>query len=86
MQLTADDLIWPIFVIDGDRAREEVEAMPGVARLSIDLAVKAAEDAAEIGIPAIALFPNLWFSRKLCYLAVSADSWPVAIPGIYRSG
>jgi porphobilinogen synthase len=58
MQLTADDLIWPIFVIDGDRAREEVDAMPGVARLSIDLAVRAAEDAAEIGLPAIALFPN----------------------------
>ncbi|BAQ17412.1 porphobilinogen synthase [Methyloceanibacter caenitepidi] len=58
MQLTADDLIWPIFVIDGDRSREEVDAMPGVARLSIDLAVRAAEDAAEIGLPAIALFPN----------------------------
>ncbi|MEM7193278.1 MAG: porphobilinogen synthase [Pseudomonadota bacterium] len=58
VQLTADDLIWPIFVIDGDRAREEVDAMPGVARLSVDLAVRAAEDAAEIGIPAIALFPN----------------------------
>lgn len=55
--LTADDLIWPIFVIDGDRAREEVNAMPGVARLSIDLAVRGAEDAAEIGLPAIALFP-----------------------------
>jgi len=56
--LTADDLIWPIFVMDGERARSEVEAMPGVARLSIDLAVKAAEDAASIGLPAIALFPN----------------------------
>ena len=58
MQLTPDDLIWPIFIIDGDRARAEVDAMPGVARLSIDLAVRAAEDAAEIGLPAIALFPN----------------------------
>ncbi|HML93374.1 porphobilinogen synthase [Methyloceanibacter sp.] len=56
--LTADDLIWPIFLIDGERARAEVDAMPGVARLSIDLAVRAAEDAAEIGLPAIALFPN----------------------------
>jgi porphobilinogen synthase len=55
--LTPDDLIWPLFVIDGERARFEVEAMPGVARLSIDLAVKAAEDAATIGLPAIALFP-----------------------------
>jgi porphobilinogen synthase len=55
---TSDDLIWPIFVMDGERARSEVEAMPGVARLSIDLAVRAAEDAAAIGLPAIALFPN----------------------------
>ena len=56
--LTADDLIWPLFVMDGERARSEVVAMPGVARLSIDLAVKAAEDAAAIGLPALALFPN----------------------------
>jgi len=56
--LTPDDLIWPVFVIDGNRSRSEIDAMPGVARLSIDLAVKAAEDAAEIGLPAIALFPN----------------------------
>ena len=56
--LTPDDLIWPLFVIDGERERSEVAAMPGVARLSIDLAVKAAEDAAAIGLAAIALFPN----------------------------
>lgn len=56
--LTADDLIWPLFVIDGERARSEVEAMPGVARLSIDLAVRAAEEAAAMGLPAIALFPH----------------------------
>jgi porphobilinogen synthase len=56
--LTTDDLIWPIFVIEGTRQRTEIETMPGVARLSIDLAVKAAEDAAKLGLPAIALFPN----------------------------
>jgi porphobilinogen synthase len=56
--LTIDDLIWPIFVIDGERERHEVEAMPGVARLSIDLVLKAAEEAAALGLPAIALFPN----------------------------
>ncbi len=56
--LTPDDLIWPLFIIDGERERSEVASMPGVARLSIDLAVKAAEDAAAIGLPAIALFPN----------------------------
>jgi porphobilinogen synthase len=56
--LTTDDLIWPIFVIEGTRQRTEIETMPGVARLSIDLAVKAGEDAAKLGVPAIALFPN----------------------------
>jgi porphobilinogen synthase len=56
--LTPDDLIWPIFLIEGTRARNPVSAMPGVDRLSIDLAVKAAEEAAALGLPAIALFPN----------------------------
>ena len=56
--LTTDDLIWPIFLIDGERKRTPVSAMPGVERLSVDLAVRAAEEAAMLGIPAIALFPN----------------------------
>ena len=56
--LTTDDLIWPIFLIEGTRARTPIAAMPGVERLSIDLAVKAAEEAAALGLPAIALFPN----------------------------
>jgi porphobilinogen synthase len=55
--LSTDDLIWPIFIIDGERKRTPVQAMPGVERLSIDLAVKAAEEAATLGIPAVALFP-----------------------------
>ena len=56
--LSTDDLIWPIFLIEGERKRTPVSAMPGVERLSVDLAVKAAEEAAALGIPAIALFPN----------------------------
>jgi porphobilinogen synthase len=56
--LTPDDLIWPVFLIEGTRSRTPVEAMPGVERLSVDLAVKAAEEAAGLGLPAIALFPN----------------------------
>ncbi|WP_310620536.1 porphobilinogen synthase [Flexibacterium corallicola] len=56
--LTVNDLIWPIFLMDGANKREAVTSMPGVERLSIDLAVKAAEEAANLGIPAIALFPN----------------------------
>ena len=56
--LSTDDFIWPIFIIDGERKRTPVQAMPGVERLSIDLAVKAAEEASTLGIPAVALFPN----------------------------
>jgi porphobilinogen synthase len=55
--LSADDLIWPIFVTDGKNERSDVASMPGVERLSIDLAVKAAETAAALKLPAIALFP-----------------------------
>ncbi len=55
--LSASDFIWPIFVIDGQNRREAVSSMPGVERLSTDLAVNAAEEAAKLGIPVIALFP-----------------------------
>jgi porphobilinogen synthase len=56
--LSVDDLIWPIFIIDGDNQRQPVASMPDVERLSIDLAVEAADHAANLGIPVIALFPN----------------------------
>ena len=55
--VTTDDLIWPIFVMDGDNARQPVPSMPGVERLSVDQAVRAAVRAAELTIPCIALFP-----------------------------
>ncbi|MGX1097643.1 porphobilinogen synthase [Amorphus sp. MBR-141] len=55
--VTVDDLIWPLFVIDGHDRRDEVATMPGVDRLSIDHAVRDVEKAAKLGIPAIALFP-----------------------------
>jgi porphobilinogen synthase len=58
-RLTADDLIWPLFVIEGQDKCEAVKTMPGVSRWSIDLLVKQVEDAAQFGIPAIALFPNI---------------------------
>jgi porphobilinogen synthase len=51
------DLIWPIFIVDGENKRVPVASMPGVERLSVDLAVGAAEEAAQLGIPVIALFP-----------------------------
>ncbi len=62
--LTVKDLIWPIFIIDGDNKREPVSSMPGVDQLSIDLAVKAAEDAAKLGIPVIEVFPNTPGERR----------------------
>ena len=55
--LSVDNLIWPVFVRDGVGLREPIASMPGVDRLSIDLVVKAAEQAATLGIPAICLFP-----------------------------
>jgi porphobilinogen synthase len=58
-RLSVDDLIWPVFIIEGGGAREPVDSMPGVERLSVDLLVEAAEEAASLGIGAIALFPNL---------------------------
>src|SRR6476660_5768406 len=54
---TVDDLIWPIFLIEGKNERSQVGSMPGVERLSIDLAVKAVETVAELKLPAVALFP-----------------------------
>ncbi len=55
--LTTDDLIWPLFVVDGHNARTPIASMPGVARLSVDQAVRDAERAARLNIPCIALFP-----------------------------
>ncbi|WP_118132661.1 porphobilinogen synthase [Oceanicella sp. SM1341] len=55
--LTRDDLIWPIFVRDGENIAEPVASLPGVERLSVDRAVAAAEQAAALGIPCMALFP-----------------------------
>jgi porphobilinogen synthase len=56
-QLTTDDLIWPLFIMDGDNARADVPSMPGVERLSVDQVVREAERAAKLTIPCIALFP-----------------------------
>jgi porphobilinogen synthase len=56
-QLSPDDLIYPIFVLEGEGRREEVTSMPGVWRLSMDLLVEEAREAWGFGIPALALFP-----------------------------
>ncbi|HEX4637033.1 MAG TPA: porphobilinogen synthase [Rhizomicrobium sp.] len=56
--LSPADFIWPVFVIDGENRREAVSSMPGVERLSVDLLPAAAKEAASLGIPVIALFPQ----------------------------
>ena len=55
--LTTNDLIWPLFVVDGSKVRAPVDSMPAVERLSVDEAVRAAERAAKLTIPCLALFP-----------------------------
>jgi len=55
--LTTDDLIWPLFIVDGTKVRAPVPSMPGVDRLSVDEAVREARRAVELTIPCIALFP-----------------------------
>jgi len=62
--LTVNDLIWPIFLIEGENRTEQIAAMPGVERLTVDLAVRAAEEAAKLGIPAVATFPNIPIEKR----------------------
>jgi porphobilinogen synthase len=62
--LTAADLIWPIFLIEGEGRREPIATMPGVERYTIDEAIHAVKAAAALGIPAIALFPNTPTDRR----------------------
>lgn len=57
-ELLARDLIWPMFVIEGQNEKTQIKSMPGVDRLSIDLMVEAAKAARDAGIPALAIFPN----------------------------
>jgi porphobilinogen synthase len=66
-QLTASDLIYPMFVLEGENQKEAVPSMPGIERLSIDLLVKEAHELVKLGIPAIALFPvTPMHAKSLC--------------------
>ncbi len=56
-RLATDDLIYPVFVLDGAKREEPVESLPGISRLSVDLLVAEAERCVRLGIPALALFP-----------------------------
>lgn len=57
--VTVSDLIWPIFVIDGEGKTEDISSMPGVQRMTIDIAVERVAEAAELGVPVVTLFPNI---------------------------
>jgi porphobilinogen synthase len=63
-RLTPQDLIWPVFVVEGDNRRVPITAMPGQERLSIDLLVEAAARCRDLGIPALALFPAVDTDKK----------------------
>ena len=63
-QLSVDDLICPMFVIEGHNQKQQISSMPGVCRLSIDLLLHEAESLLNLGIPAIALFPVIDPSQK----------------------
>lgn len=75
-RLTVKDLIWPVFVRDGEGVEEPVASMPGVNRLSVDRVVQAAEGAAKLGIPAICIFPytSMEARTESCEMAWSPDN------------
>ena len=63
-QFTPSDLIYPVFVLDGQGQRQDVASMPGVQRLSVDLLLPAAEECLTLGIPVMALFPVIDAAKK----------------------
>ena len=70
--LSVSDLIWPVFVRDGENVEEPVASMPGVVRRSVDKVVEAAKEAADMGIPAICLFP---YTDPALKTADCAEAW-----------
>ena len=56
-QLSVDDVIWPVFVVDGENQKEKIDSLPGVCRYSIDLLPEIISEAKDLGIPAVAIFP-----------------------------
>ncbi|KGD65159.1 delta-aminolevulinic acid dehydratase [Alcanivorax nanhaiticus] len=96
--LTVDDLIYPVFVLEGSNQTEAVPSMPGVERMSIDLLVKEAEELAKLGVPAMALFPvtpadvktldgsEAWNPEGLAQRAVRAIKAAVPEMGVITDG
>lgn len=71
-RLAPQDLIWPVFVLDGENRRETVASMPGIERRSLDLLLPEIAGAAELGIPAVALFPCVAPERRT---ADCSEAW-----------
>ncbi|MCT7309242.1 porphobilinogen synthase [Ralstonia sp. CHL-2022] len=63
-RLTADDLIYPVFILEGTNVRQAVPSMPGVERVSIDVLLSVAEQCVQLGVPVLALFPVIEPSLK----------------------
>jgi porphobilinogen synthase len=81
--VTASDLIYPVFILDGQNQRQQVASMPGVERLSVDLLLKVAEEAVALGIPVLALFPVVDASLKT-YDGVEAANPEGLVPRAVR--
>jgi porphobilinogen synthase len=81
--VTASDLIYPVFILDGQNQRQQVASMPGVERLSVDLLLKVAEEAVALGIPVLALFPVVEASLK-SYDGVEATNPDGLVPRAVR--
>jgi porphobilinogen synthase len=81
--VTASDLIYPVFILDGQNQRQQVASMPGVERLSVDLLMKVAEEAVALGIPVLALFPVVDASLKT-YDGVEATNPDGLVPRAVR--
>lgn len=83
-RLNVDDLIYPMFVLDGENRRESISSMPGIERLSLDLLLKEAEELVQLGIPAIALFPVIPSEQK-SLLAEEAYNDDGLVPRVVRA-
>jgi porphobilinogen synthase len=81
--VTASDLIYPVFILDGRNQRQQVASMPGVERLSVDLLMKVAEEAVALGIPVLALFPVVDASLKT-YDGIEATNPDGLVPRAVR--
>ena len=81
--VTASDLIYPVFILDGQNQRQQVSSMPGVERVSVDLLLKVAEEAVGLGIPVLALFPVVDSSLKT-YDGVEATNPDGLVPRAVR--